>query len=1390
MSMTTPESRTPGQDEVAEGRNEVNRRINAINAMANEQSDEAAKRAQKEARDNLVMEVVGRFVQKDPQAGQAEQGVRQQQEIPQDQQQNAKEIHVAVAQLMELLDKGVITEESLTEIMNRMSAQNQQELRGAFLRGLKENLSGAALRFFRRIAQRGLNNKNALFIYRLLMRLATGDANSRIKIEFSQQNQQPTPFEQYFEELKTSNPDVARHIGQTIIELANSREGLPNLTPQLATQRFETTAPQPSEREMNAAVDNMRQSRRANEISVPPEVKYMMDRLKVDFEQIRNSFDITEANLIITNLQWGSDVAARIYEENFTQEDPQGQFFRNLLGRHIDLRNPQQQREHVRSLLAGKFGEQEADRIIRDAERYNSNQEVTGYIFSELDRGDRLRELLAKFYDTEGIFTLLFHQTQDSDNPRYEWNERGAKQILDYEREYIGLLFEKFDYVGSMEEGLNPMYEGRAVAALVRRLNELSRSSEIKARLSPEQWQVYQVYFNSMSPSIYKEQKMRQFLFQIPLIFKIKQPEEFGGFFAQVGLSEFSTLTSDRIVNKVMGIVKNYIQDVVIANGNRIPPNFFEGGYKQSDKAYERGWYSPYRQDVFNLISTQFRQLGGEYARLTTENNRWQIWRAITISYGVLMVDGEIPGILSNSRSPADFENLPFDGVISAINPFMKWAGEGGLRGWSYIREAWRFMLPVPHKVPDGKSWYDPSGWVDWIKFRQSMAHFPPELIKKGQQFTEDLEFVTDKEQRVRIIQDFLDDMEATTNGEYFFDAFREFGISGFADRGGYRIKGLKLLYEGERRRQLDNLIRRKAELPEKIKNEQDTVEKQKLTDELNAIPGKIAFLEKHQHWYGDAEMGKQWSEKEVDYKDIYQWLREEGLMYQWVVLEERMYKEFRSSKPKGMDEFEFRRRRTGALGGRAFYQLLLKDPLAFLNNIGQILNNVDDGYIKVGNEQVKASDFYLKEQYRQRGDLTKKPTGLEEIQVKVLRRIGTKFGAHNADSVKEMMDMYTDLYDWIRSREKINGEENVDVSGYGFTKDTDFNKVKLTARELLFNTLSSAHERVVQKIHNKKAEGKDLKEEDFQVKPEDIISPQIEAEIRQNFSPSEADVLIRRANKIKELMFGKTPDDEKGLIKHFMKKAENEKFVNEEKPDDFGTEDGFFHNTARAWARQSPHVAPNGDNNTNLLLERAYEGGENGLTRTLGDIGSHDKIQAAFAEAYSQVKKISLMGRDAPIEKALEGILKIHSEMVPLMDIYDADYMNRKQFELACMVIQAFREHWITRLPFMIGPMMRMLIGNHLSIPTQRPWGSSDKNIFTMTPDGIRWYISYLVKNTRIKETGPYSGQMLRQIFGVDNFTFWSEVTSHMTTAWAVAGLGGMVKKAFKDEQEAANIK
>jgi predicted house-cleaning noncanonical NTP pyrophosphatase (MazG superfamily) len=478
----------------------------------------------------------------------------------------------------------------------------------------------------------------------------------------------------------------------------------------------------------------------------------------------------------------------------------------------------------------------------------------------------------------------------------------------------------------------------------------------------------------------------------------------------------------------------------------------------------------------------------------------------------------------------------------------------------------------------------------------------------------------------------------------------------------------------------------------------------------------------------------------------------------------------------------QYKELRTNAIRGETYYEMLLKDPLSYLNNMAQLVPELAVGYVKLsksnkdGSDQfVTAAEFYLSDQ------IDSKLTAAEKQRRNVVhKQLLHYFHQDNLNHVKEMMDFHTNLYE--------------SYTKDGVKTEDDLKEAKKTARKVMQVTLSAAHQKVKDSFDKEKIEQamkgnppRDIKRAEAKVMMKDIydqeyintLKEKLKKEIERGGSGETLSELIddlERGKQLGDLLLGG-----KGLITHFDNYVGERKNFFGNSSNDLGEVGGFFQQTARAYFDlENNQGMPIGDINYKIWFNKnvGWEA-DAAIPRRWGDFDPVGKIQAAvLTELPGKLKNIANSYQGTDVMAALKDVLEIHGKVKELESIQDNDYGKEMNGLVAYTTARYFQMHYNTRYPI-VGALNHLGGGKEISLATM----FGDRSSFTMTSDGIRTYLNYLVKNGYIKAKGYLSKEDIEKRLGVEISKFaFLEVIPNTSAVVMIFLLAALIQEGLEE--------
>ncbi len=973
-------------------------------------------------------------------------------------------------------------------------------------------------------------------------------------------------------------------------------------------------------------------------------------------------------------------------------------------------------------------------------------------------------------FDEQTVFQKLFIKRVNADGTEmFVWNEQNTKFFERAAQRMINGLFEKIDENPNAEfrEQFNDLIEGQVMRAIADRFFQLSNSEFIKKKLSnnPKEYEAFNNFLRRrLVFQMHLERNHRELYHNIVNIFTAVPAEKWAGYLSRIPISELSNLTKDPVINEALELWKTYLQERLMRNDNKIPPDLLGGGIQRRDekgdllREHEQIYSFTERDDFVKRLRDQIFISTGRMPE------QWELDRAYSLAKGMTALTMEMSGVLSNAKVTESYESIPLADIISKHNPRFLWGwGRGGRPELMKTSALYMIKMRLMTKQGSFKQVLQ-EGWRDrWI---------PEEIVRLGNQFEKQVEDLdtTDPAKFHEMIDRF---------SQYIFDhdttwakLIQKVSMGDWLSQGGWRIYGVKEVWKEfhqgeewgkEKWGDIYDFFYKQMGVTlgfafaESRANEESLLALANIPDnlkKLNTPEAKYEFIENMRRKLltdlGDqTDIGRDEREKE----------KIECLL---------------NGVKRTISFHEFQEHRVDAIRGDTFYHLLLKDPLAFLNNLGQIIPFLQDGQI----DGEDAGKFFF--DHASQSDI-KTGAGQDKFgrfHNYFLERFATTSQEANKESqqmLRNIMDFYTHLYKEMKVYDAPTEKKD---------------RYRNQARDLLFKYLSTAHAKAAKvEIDIQAGKIKNLSRTPGEIDPRDIISDEeYNRFLTTPYDPEKPEDEHNQkaaAAKIRKLLF------EDGLISRFKDHVNsNAGYFGEVKDGkaDLGYTNGFFQRLAFTWWRRNNiSVIPNGDLNHDLLFRAVHKSGEDQFFRTYGAMDTLGKVQTEVMKLYSRLKRASVK-ENAGMFDVLEDVLKAHSQIKELEPFIGQQPMREIQYYYSVVVARYFQENWIKRMPFPVSAIARPLIlGNSTSMSKllyrhRAPEFSSDQ---------LREYARWLRKEGCLNSYGLYSYEMFLKELGVDDKRFWlTEMGPNLAIYFTMFILFEYIKEAFEEEVQEENKK
>ncbi len=967
-----------------------------------------------------------------------------------------------------------------------------------------------------------------------------------------------------------------------------------------------------------------------------------------------------------------------------------------------------------------------------------------------------------KFFNDDIVFKRIF--TRKPDNPDgspggYVFNEVGVEEVVKKAKQMVNGLFRKVDENPNADfrDMFNDLVEGNIMRAIADRFYRLSDSEDIKLKLKKggasdeDMDQFYNFVRRRIVQEMYLERNHRELYHNIIYIFNSLTPDKWPSAFSRINISELSILTRDPVINSALELWKNYLQETLIQNDNKIPANFLGGRiYRKGPDgrplpAHQELYSFKHRDEFIQRLKAQYKMIKGY------EPEKWETDRAFSMVKGITALTMEMSAILSNANVTESFDSIPLAEIISRHNPRFMWGwGRGGRP--ELMKTAAIYMMKI-RTTDDKKSFWkrlDDAFQNRWI---------PQAVIDAGNDFEKHLEDlnVDDPEgfnKMINKLTQYMFDHDTT-----WYKLIQKVSMGDWLSQGGWRIKGVKQVYEefnphkekwGENWDHIYDFFQEKAGVVLGFTSFAENRAREETLHQIDLYLKLIGNSQEEREKYinklraSDQSRSEQFSEWGADQRA--------NEVIDGVRMNDKPY-----PTGKKLSYNEFLEKRLHGIRGRSFYDLLHKDPLAFLNNLNQLMPALQVG--KVG--KMTAGQFYFDIRDQNSGEkfpnnpwddaknglTTSDKDKWGQFNNYLGERFYTETGTEeNRKMLRGIMDFYSKLYDH-------------QFSGYTGSPE-DYTARKKYARDLLFKYLSAAHEKAARDTTG--TDPKNPVPGRARITREDIGDPR---------NPNDPDAAF-----IRELLF----HEQTGLFKKFDDHINLHNYFGDGNKD-LGYNDLFFQRLAFTWwDRNNIKVVPNGDLNHDLLMRYIDESGEDQFSRTYGAFDSLSKAQNEIMKLYSRLKR-GAVKEGAPMFDVLEDILKVHNTIKEIEPYVGQQEMRQIQYYVATVVGHFFQQHWAKRMPFPIGPLAGPL---ELGFKT-----SISKILYGMrapefTTDQLREYARWLKKEGMLNAKGMWSVDMFLKEIAGENSRFWmTEFAPNVASYLLLFLLFEYIKTAFSEE-------
>ncbi|MEO6508836.1 MAG: hypothetical protein ABIO02_02690, partial [Patescibacteria group bacterium] len=725
------------------------------------------------------------------------------------------------------------------------------------------------------------------------------------------------------------------------------------------------------------------------------------------------------------------------------------------------------------------------------------------YYLNRIENGDQIVKILTEQLSTNAVLSMLFEQGTDG---KYRWktirdtnspngtkeDNRGVDQFLDRLHDVLGLLYEKLDQNPGQDyqKLFVELIEGAAQREIATVITALANNSEILDQLAdPKTKQQFKDFIQGKARfELIVEDNYRQLLHVFPTyVTSGDKSKDWGAILSQYRISEISLFTSDKLIEIMMAEYPNFIQEEMLQHDNLTPADFLAGVLVTDPNLPKRAHTYKYttREKFIKHMERVLMQSGQATLFLDENGTSNRINRAVSIATGLLLVSGEAPSVMANGKPIVGWEQQTMAALLEAMNPEMYiLQGRGGmdiirnleLYVMTYHRETLMKPLRVKKEVEDRDgNKKEKSDWIGSVKnmfYNLSvMAAYrwdPKKEFDKGKDWVHRLEDLKNNKQFYdQILPFYLDYMaDARNKHTWAFDRKR-LSAGGHVERGDFRADGLLMNYL----------------IAEKIRFQ---------NGDVNDIKAKFAqhYDEAFKWFYRDAGVAygfvsglaqgrarkdamrvffssREASREDLSDRDYEKLLRDLGGHEYHHALHAHRYKnrDFANAgmAAEHMSLKDFEEYRTRDIRGETFYHLLLKDPLAFLNNFGQLIPQISNGMIFVPEHKesgqaaqyIKASEYYFglnpktKKPYRvpnEMNDDRKRviaflvsrfaPEPEKETREKIRKDKNTKNKGlsdvpeilPNVDELKKIMDLYANLSEEYRNDDDVKDDVEKEI--------------------------------------------------------------------------------------------------------------------------------------------------------------------------------------------------------------------------------------------------------------------------------------------------------------------------------------------------------------------------
>lgn len=912
-----------------------------------------------------------------------------------------------------------------------------------------------------------------------------------------------------------------------------------------------------------------------------------------------------------------------------------------------------------------------------EANRHASRASGLGSIQSELG----LKDDEARMFSVEG---LKAHKTADGN-----LSDEGKVSLKNTALKALNSLLRKVDANPDREfdKGFNEFTDGATFKRLQDVILNMMDSPDLKREFGEvNAVEISDFIQRGVLQELSRERELRELYHNVPLILKTIPPDKIAGFVGRYDASLMTAPISNDsgggLVSMAMSLYESFLAYDIALNKNELRPSLFASAQNKESLIFENEdrerLKGRFERMIKNLTPEERKKKG-----IGKEVEGWEMERALKYAKGMsMLVTMRGFEVCASANAPEHFMGSA-DNIYNMISMFVakwKWKlGRGGF-GSSHTPEIFQMKIDKEPKENFFKRMFKPSEWKD---------------LWNPKKFHDDVRKLS--EERMKVASETLATKWLRNNLE-FKKMLGKFGIGSLATRMGWRAEGIKDEFK------YDKVLNFTDAIDKAIQEIRPGMKLKENWDQTYEV------LTKHigagARFFFDGDRAKEYLDKHVvrDHLgfSVEQWAAKSKAEQHQLTAKfqtgEKFANKILNVDGKDYSYMDLLEMKTLVLRGENFAHLMQRSPLAFLNNITQIMPELLPS--NFGGDKVGDRDIFEWLEVDENSDAFKNLKIDDRIKIVDFKVKAIEyFGRDNFAELTKINSFYKSAWDLIYKE-----------------KGFDWNDPKMTKEQK-----DKQKQIIIEEFHDR------------------LSFPTNRVKFRNGLMIEKSDMGEDRG--FEKLLF----DDREGLLSYFKEKyLANKEMVGK----NFGNDeslgkDTFFFRVARSWYTEMGHnIHPNtSDMDWELVLSKlGKEAGENTCQRLWGDLATHNEV-------ITGLMSLDELLQSAGQSKSLEKIEELHGKIHSLQGMLGIGAMQELQYNLSTIVVKYFQENSYSKIPFPFGTIASFLLGRDVSLSkiygtkTAMSWNSDDANV----------YLRKRMLARDLAEDGPNSYKMATRALGVD---------------------------------------